>query len=1617
MERRISAATAASVDTGGATTLGYIMHIVATYDAGSWKLYKNGILISTLTTTNGPGNISDVNVWLGRSNWASDNNVAGTFEEFRIYSYALSPQQVWESFRNGRDMLPSMGATPVPYQVLVDPAPVMTTGSTNFAVEWNTNGNLEGWAASQTSAGVSGGLLSGTASGTDASVSRSNFGSGPDLDLGWNDFVELRIQVPATYTNNIQIFYGTTYTPGFDGSRVLTIPASMVAKDGLMHTYRIDAGLEPQWRSTLRDLRIDPVDGTGSSGMAWAIDYLRVGDEPNAVVYNAIVTYEMPANGGSTPSGAAFGANQPVATMESKHFVFHWNNAVTGLGGWTADMPHGTLRNAEEVWQNHAKVMGYIEPCFRDEDRMGFNGTTRGKINISTWHSGYWAGTDWDGSGNRIRFNATPDGLRVDAPSWVIPHELMHVFQFVNNAGGVPGEWQESQGNYARERWLEHYQFTYPDTTSFDPAGLKNAHMIQADGRDQYLRWTSFLYMDANPDNLPDLGDGTTASLYRLSAGQVNPFNLLDGLSPVTGKKNVFGHIAQHGATLNYPTRPMLRYWGSGDWTLTRFQYTDLEQRPDDPTWWRVPYYMAPQQGGYTIHQLVVPSHAAGYVVTVNFRPLPDSGRGADCRGGFTIVADDGSERYSAVKGNGTNSVTLAANENTLYFCVAGTPDNFEYTTADETVCSYRSAPGKSRFPYELQVTGATPKQRDSGGTAGLVQHANGGGWKSTTANVAATAYIGPNARVWDYATVSGNARIEDYAVVQNNAVVTDNAVVSGHGWVRDNATIRDNGKVRDWATVFGNATIAQNGRALEHCEVSGTTTVQDTAVVKGSAWATDGWIHGNAIVDGNYWCWREIYNGFVTGHQPYVGVPDTFITALPAGLYAAYNFASAHDSRVIDQYGVTDGFTQGSPTWVASDAGRTGLLSFNGTSQFVNLDRNVADQRDFTFAAWIKPASATANQAVLWLGSSTTKRLYFTPNDGAGHAKFAIVNGGAEQTLTTSSVLPVGVWTHVAVTLDGSVGVLYTNGVPAMSALISIRPDQVVAANTATNLAHNYLCRSQGNTMAMFNGSLDDVGFYSSAMPPASVATMSTPAATVIGSNGSWGDLGNTKDKAFDGNLGTFYDAVNASGDWVGLDLGTAKTITQIKYCPRSGFAFRMTGGVFQGSSSSNFNSATTLYTITGTPTEGVLTSQTITNSTLFRYVRYIGPSNGYCDVAELAFITSSGLPPATPAGLAATPGVGQAQLTWNAAAGAASYNIKRSTTSGGSYTTIGTSTVHNFTDTTATGGTTYYYVVSSVNDTGESANSGEASATPATFVKLTGTVIGSDGSWGNLGNTKDKAFDGSLTTFYDAVNASGDWVGLDLGSAQTITQIKYCPRSGFAFRMTGGVFQGSSSSNFNSATTLYTITDTPAEGVMTAQTISDAGAYRYVRYLGPNGGYCDIAELEFDKTIGGTSPPVAPTSLVATPGNNQVGLMWNASSGATSYNVKRSTTSGSGYTTISSPTGTSYTDTTAVNGTTYYYVVSTVNLGGESANSGQAAVTPTSSEPVNLSISASGGTVTISWPEDHIGWRLRVQTNLLATGLSTNWNDVPNSTMTNNIVTPFVPNSGSIFYLLTHP
>ena len=163
--------------------------------------------------------------------------------------------------------------------------------------------------------------------------------------------------------------------------------------------------------------------------------------------------------------------------------------------------------------------------------------------------------------------------------------------------------------------------------------------------------------------------------------------------------------------------------------------------------------------------------------------------------------------------------------------------------------------------------------------------------------------------------------------------------------------------------------------------------------------------------------------------------------------------------------------------------------------------------------------------------------------------------------------------------------------------------------------------------------------------------------------------------------------------------------------------------------------------------------------------------------------------------------------------------------------------------------------------------------------------------------------------------------------------------------------------------------------------------------------------------------SSPAAPAGLAATPGDGRVVLSWSASATATNYFVKRSTTSGGGYSTVATNASLVFTNTSLNNGTLYFYVVRAVNAGGQSADSTEVSARPTSSLPTQISFAVVGGQLRMTWLADHTGWRLQSQTNSLAAGIGTNWVNVPGSEGTNLVMMPMSGTHGAVFFRMVRP
>jgi len=267
-----------------------------------------------------------------------------------------------------------------------------------------------------------------------------------------------------------------------------------------------------------------------------------------------------------------------------------------------------------------------------------------------------------------------------------------------------------------------------------------------------------------------------------------------------------------------------------------------------------------------------------------------------------------------------------------------------------------------------------------------------------------------------------------------------------------------------------------------------------------------------------------------------------------------------------------------------------------------------------------------------------------------------------------------------------------------------------------------------------------------------------------------------------------------------------------------------------------------------------------------------------------------------ATPSYPVAIGGNAQATVYWGGATGATSYNIKRAVVNHGPYTTVGSvsSSATSYTDTGLTNGTTYYYVVSAVNTTGEGPNSIQATAAASILPPPAG-LLGAPGN-------------GTVT-------------------------LTWAPSSGASSYHVKRSY----------ASNPYVTIASPTSTSFTDSGLTNGTQYHYF-VTAVSGSSESTNSSRADVTPQVSTAPGAPTSLVATAGSNRNSLSWGAASGAATYSIQRSTIHTGPYTIITSGiTGLGYTDATAVQGLKYYYVVNGVNTGGMGPNSNEANATPT--------------------------------------------------------------------------
>jgi hypothetical protein len=223
-------------------------------------------------------------------------------------------------------------------------------------------------------------------------------------------------------------------------------------------------------------------------------------------------------------------------------------------------------------------------------------------------------------------------------------------------------------------------------------------------------------------------------------------------------------------------------------------------------------------------------------------------------------------------------------------------------------------------------------------------------------------------------------------------------------------------------------------------------------------------------------------------GTTSQVGVPE--IANYNSGLVLALAGASTASGAQVVQWPdgqVSTGCDATGPRIV----GKIGnAVSLCGNGEYVALPSGIVSGLggDFTISAWVNPSANTTWSRLFDFGTGTTDYMFLTVSDGT-ELRFAITTGGAggEQQIKGTGLLPLNTWSLVTVTVSGTTGTLYVNGVAVGSnANITDHPS---ALGTTTQ---DWIGRSEYND-PFFNGAVDDFNIYSRALGAAEVATLAT--------------------------------------------------------------------------------------------------------------------------------------------------------------------------------------------------------------------------------------------------------------------------------------------------------------------------------------------------------------------------------------------------------------------------------------------------------------------------------------------------------------------------------------------
>jgi hypothetical protein len=208
--------------------------------------------------------------------------------------------------------------------------------------------------------------------------------------------------------------------------------------------------------------------------------------------------------------------------------------------------------------------------------------------------------------------------------------------------------------------------------------------------------------------------------------------------------------------------------------------------------------------------------------------------------------------------------------------------------------------------------------------------------------------------------------------------------------------------------------------------------------------------------------------------------VSVTVQNTAPPGLVGAWAFDEGSGTTTADQSGRGNSGTLSNAIWTV-DGKFNKALSFNGSNAWVT----VADSASLdltsgmTVEAWVKPSFLGGWRSVLMKEQPGNVAYGLYGNTSLGRPAAELHVAGSGRILNGTSGLPLGSWSHVAMTFDGTTIRLFVNGAQA---------SQLTQSGSITTSSSPLRIGGNGVWGEYFNGVIDEVRVYNRALSAAEI-------------------------------------------------------------------------------------------------------------------------------------------------------------------------------------------------------------------------------------------------------------------------------------------------------------------------------------------------------------------------------------------------------------------------------------------------------------------------------------------------------------------------------------------------